>query len=38
MPYIVNRVAIERVESLEDIKKVLKTFLSYLIIIRDYID
>jgi hypothetical protein len=37
MPYIVNKVAIVRVESLEDVKRALEAFLSCLIVVRGYI-
>jgi hypothetical protein len=38
MPRTVNRVAIERVESLEGVEEALEAFLSCLIIERSYID
>jgi hypothetical protein len=38
MSYIVNKVVIEKAESLEDVKRALKIFLSCLIIVRGYID
>jgi hypothetical protein len=38
MSYTVNKVAIERAKSLEDIEGVLKAFLSCLSVFRDYID
>jgi nitrate reductase NapAB chaperone NapD len=37
MPYTVNKVVIERAESLEDVEGALKTFSSCLIVVRDYI-
>ena len=33
---IINKVVIEKIESLKDVEKTLKIFLSYLIIKRDY--
>ena len=38
MSYIVNEVTIEKVESLEDVKKALEVFLNCLIIERDCTD